>query len=104
MSASPSPRNHNGSYEKSHPNSSGYTKVVCPLKYMKNNLAIVKELSERPSAQQLLIHLPIEPFVLAAWMSHPEVQAWALSMSPSERHDAIQKAIDGKLAEVKNIA
>ena len=71
---------------------------------MKKNLSIVRELAERPSAQQLLIHLPIEPFVLAAWMSHPEVQAWALSMSPEARHNAIQKAIDGKLAEVKNIA
>ena len=71
---------------------------------MKSNLSIVQELGERPSAQQLLIQLPIEPFVLAAWMSHPEVQAWALAMTPSERHNAIQKAIDGRLAEVKNIA
>ena len=63
----------------------------------------IRELDEHPTAQLLSVRLPIEPLVLASWLAHPEVQAWALSMSPEARHNAIQKAIDGNLAEVRNI-
>lgn len=72
---------------------------------MKSFKRRIRELDERPIGQILAIELPgIEPLILAEWLANPTVQSWALAMTPSERHNAIQQAIDGKLAEVKNIA
>ena len=72
---------------------------------MKSFKRRIRELDERPIGQILAIELPeIEPLILAEWLANPTVQSWALSMSPEARHNAIQRAINGRLAEVKNIA
>lgn len=81
--------------------------ILLPLSVpdMKSFKRRIRELDERPIGQILAIELPgIEPLILAEWLANPTVQSWALAMTPSERHNAIQQAIDGKLAEVKNIA
>ena len=104
MNPSPSPRNHNGSHEKPHPDRDGNTSV-CPQNVpMKSNLSVIRELNERPKGQILSINIPgLTEEKFLEFLLDPEVISWALAM-PRERRDAvIQQAIDEGKCEVINI-